>query len=514
MKTYLSTLFFVLFALAINAQNNEKRIALVIGNSAYLHGGALKNPVNDANLIATTLQGLGFTVIKKLNANLRTMQTASADFKNKLKDFDVALFFYAGHGIQVDGINYLVPVDATLDNREMAKYDAFNINDINDAFMANGQNTNIMILDACRNDPFRSWARGGERGFTKIDNPSKGTIIAFATQPGSTAADGEGTNGLYTSKLVVQMKISQNIESVFKNTRKAVNDASGGNQVPQDWSSLMDDFYFKTPSGNISTNNSINNTEPEESGFVQGNVAESYGSISIDSEIGGTLYIDGVYKGDINANSTGNKLTKMTPGSHSLKIEGDETWEKTITVSKDQTAKVSAKSTKVKDLPDQLFDSRDNKYYKIVKIGTQVWMAENLAFNAGSNCWAYDNSQSNVTKYGYLYDWETAKYACPSGWHLPSKSDFETLLNNVGGSGSVAYQALIPSGSSGFSAPFGGWQSKNGNFRNLGDYVGFWSSSVDDGIGAWYIYVTVYGKKAGVSSFKCLGLSVRCLQDN
>ena len=117
----------------------------------------------------------------------------------------------------------------------MAKYDAFDISNVNDAFMQNSNSVNIMILDACRNDPFRSWSRGNEREFTRIENSASGTIIAFATQPGATAADGIGNNGLYTSKLVEQMNVAQDIEDVFKNTRIAVNKASAGKQVPQDW---------------------------------------------------------------------------------------------------------------------------------------------------------------------------------------------------------------------------------------------------------------------------------------
>ncbi|OQY03821.1 MAG: hypothetical protein B6I20_04280 [Bacteroidetes bacterium 4572_117] len=122
------------------------------------------------------------------------------------------------------------------------------------------------------------------------------------------------------------------------------------------------------------------------------------------------------------------------------------------------------------DLPLILTDSRDGKQYKTVEIGNQVWMAENLAYKASSGCWAYDNDQSNVTKYGYLYNWQTAKTVCPTGWHLPTKSEFETLLNNYGNGNDneedwkANYTALIPGGESGFSASFGGWRYGNGKF--------------------------------------------------
>ena len=357
MKRIAFAILFLTFTSFIFAQNNQKRIALVIGNSAYQHGGKLRNPINDANLLANTLKVLGFTVIKKVNADLRTMQIVSAEFKRKIKDYDVALFFYAGHGIQVDGINYLIPIDAKLDDREMTKYDAFNVADINNAFMSNNKNVNIMILDACRNDPFRSWSRGGERGFAKIENSAKGTIIAFATQPGETADDGAGNNGLYTSKLVEQMKISQNIERVFKKTRIEVNKASNGRQVPQDWSSLMADFYFKKGSDKIN-----NNDQSAKSSFLQGKVVYDYGSINIDSKVAGSFYIDDKYKGTIKANSTGNKLTKISIGTHTIKLESDEIWTKTITVYKDQTVKI-----KVIGGLKKWWDLLDDNWRKIFK---------------------------------------------------------------------------------------------------------------------------------------------------
>jgi uncharacterized protein (TIGR02145 family) len=165
---------------------------------------------------------------------------------------------------------------------------------------------------------------------------------------------------------------------------------------------------------------------------------------------------------------------------------------------------------------DKLYDSRDGKDYKIVKIGNQVWMAENLAFNYGSGCWAYDNDQSNATQYGYLYDWNTAKRICPTGWHLPSKSEFETLLNNVGGSGDPANNSLKPGGNSGFSAPFGGGRGSNGLFYDIGEYALFWSSSPADGEYAWLLGIFSNGSSADLDfSFgRSCGFSVRCLQDN
>jgi uncharacterized protein (TIGR02145 family) len=162
-------------------------------------------------------------------------------------------------------------------------------------------------------------------------------------------------------------------------------------------------------------------------------------------------------------------------------------------------------------------DTRDGKVYKTVKIGSQTWMAENLAFNADSNCWVYNNNKKNVPKFGYLYNGKTAQKICPSGWHLPSKEEFETLLNNCGGSAETAYKALLPGGSSGFSILFGGGQD-----INIGEIAPFWSSSLtfleeaeEDIEVQWALYIKSKSSKAYMH-FECsiYGFSVRCLKDN
>jgi len=223
---------------------DEKRLALIIGNSHYGNGQTLKNSANDANLMSTTLKNLGFDVITRIDATKQKMEEAVRDFSKKLPDCNVALFYYAGHGLQVDGVNYLIPTDAKVEDKSDCKFEAVPVNFVVGEFENYPNNVNIVILDACRSNPFRSWSRGGERGF-KIINPTSGTIISFATAEGSTASDGTGNNGLFTEELVKQMTISQPIESVFKKTRVQVQKRSNGGQSPQEWSQLTGDFYFK-----------------------------------------------------------------------------------------------------------------------------------------------------------------------------------------------------------------------------------------------------------------------------
>jgi uncharacterized caspase-like protein len=228
----------------LTTEVTEKRLALVFGNSNYEGKTPLRNPVNDANLMEGTLKELGFEVIKTLDAGKDEMTNAIREFNEKLPDYNVALFYYAGHGNQVDGKNYIIPVDAKLEKPGDCKYEAIDVNFIVEEFERYPDNTNIVILDACRDNPFASWTRGGEMGFRAM-NFTSGTVVAYATSIGATAADGKSANGLYTQELVKQMMIPQSINDVFMNTRMQVKKLSGNTQVPTEDNRLVGHFYFK-----------------------------------------------------------------------------------------------------------------------------------------------------------------------------------------------------------------------------------------------------------------------------
>jgi hypothetical protein len=222
----------------------EKRLALVIGNSDYNNSMVLKNPVNDANLMEGTLKSLGFNVVKLLNATKNDMMSAIRDFSAKLPENNVALFYYAGHGIQVNGQNFLIPTDAILNVPDDCKWEAVSQTTVVEEFEKVPDNINIVILDACRNNPFKSWDRGGVQSF-RVMNAVTGTIIAYATSENSGAADGLGFNGVFTEELVRQMNISQPISSVFMNTRKQVMKKTNNLQRPAESNMLTGEFYFK-----------------------------------------------------------------------------------------------------------------------------------------------------------------------------------------------------------------------------------------------------------------------------
>jgi len=227
--------------------NAEKRIALIIGNADYVNGSKLKNPVNDANLMADSLKKIGFEIIKVTDADKSTFEKAIYDFSKKLPRYNITMFFYAGHGVQVDGINYLLPVDAVLNEKNDVKFQAISVNFITEEFDRYPGNTSILILDACRNNPFRSWMRGAETGFKSIADQPAGSIIAYATRENATALDGVGKNGLYTESLIKEIMKPQSINEVFNNTRYAVLEKSKYSQCPQEWNMMIRAFYFIKP---------------------------------------------------------------------------------------------------------------------------------------------------------------------------------------------------------------------------------------------------------------------------
>jgi hypothetical protein len=239
-----------------DSSNSEQRVALVIGNSAY-RDAPLLNPVNDARDIAQTLRGLGFQVIHKENLAQNEMKMAIRAFGERIRNGAIGLFYYAGHGIQVNGQNYLVPIGATINSEAEVEYESVDVGLVLAQMETAGNSMNIVVLDACRNNPFARSFRSNVRGLASINAPS-GTLIAYATAPGSIASDGDARNGLYTQELLNNMRTpGLSIEEVFKRARIAVKDKTSGKQIPWESSSLVGDFYFIKP------NNAGNSTRPD-----------------------------------------------------------------------------------------------------------------------------------------------------------------------------------------------------------------------------------------------------------
>jgi hypothetical protein len=230
------------------ANSGEKRVALVIGNSAY-KTAPLANPVNDARAMADKLRALGFEVHAYENLTQKEMNRATTRFGESLSSGSVGLLFYAGHGMQVKGRNFLIPIDAEIRTEASVRNEAVDAEQVMDQMDAAKTALNIVILDACRNNPFerrfRSTGGGSSGGLASMDAP-KGTLIAYATGPGKVASDGDGANGLYTSEILkVIEEPGLRIEDVFKRVRLNVARATSDEQLPWETSSLVGDFYFK-----------------------------------------------------------------------------------------------------------------------------------------------------------------------------------------------------------------------------------------------------------------------------
>jgi hypothetical protein len=230
-------------AVGIAHASSDRRVALVIGNSTYKEA-PLRNPVNDARAMANALRGRGFEVIVRENATKQQMESAIADFGEKLNEGATGLFFYAGHGMQVNGRNFLVPVDASLTSEQRIRIETTDVDLVIEQMHAAKARVSMVILDACRNNPFERRYRSIGGGLAQIGAP-EGTLIAYATAPGKVAADGDGRNGLYTEELLNALsQPGLKVEEVFKIVRVAVSRRSNGAQTPWEASSLTGDFYF------------------------------------------------------------------------------------------------------------------------------------------------------------------------------------------------------------------------------------------------------------------------------
>lgn len=255
MRYFLSLALFVSVAIcAVSAAQAERRVALVIGNSAYEHTASLENPKNDAKAISAALERLDFEVLTGLDANIQEMIGLVREFSRVLEGADVALFFYAGHGLQVDGVNYLAPVDAELGDQADLDFGTVKLSSILRQ-MDRHRSANLVFLDACRDNPLaRSLARSiisvGRsasfgRGLARVE-AGIGTLIAYATQPGNIALDGSDGHSPFTKALLNHIETpGLDIGSMMIKVRQDVIAATREKQIPWDHSSLTGQFYFK-----------------------------------------------------------------------------------------------------------------------------------------------------------------------------------------------------------------------------------------------------------------------------
>ena len=223
------------------------KIALVIGNGGYKQA-PLKNPANDARAIGEALKATGFEVALSMDADRGRMASAVQAYVQALEARKcVGLFYYAGHGIQIAWRNYMLPVDADIGTAADIPKQGLHVNRLLEGMTMAANPMNIIILDACRDNPFGSLNGVDTKGLSQMDAPQN-TILAYATSPGNVASDGDGVNGLYTENLLRELKVPEaKVEDVFKRVRLNVRRKSNGAQIPWESTSLEEDFYFLPP---------------------------------------------------------------------------------------------------------------------------------------------------------------------------------------------------------------------------------------------------------------------------
>ena len=229
----------------LEAMRTEARTALVIGNADY-RSSPLANPANDARLVATTLRKLGFEVVEGHNLDQRGMKRKVSDFGRSLqKRGGVGVFYFAGHGMRIKGQNFLVPIGAQIEGEADVEIESVALNAILRRMGKADNRLNLVILDACRDNPYAAQTRA-IGGLASIEAPDR-TLVAYATAPESVAADGKGSNGVYTEALVAEMNSAYEVGKMFRMVRTRVKVATADAQVPWESTSLEGDFYFVLP---------------------------------------------------------------------------------------------------------------------------------------------------------------------------------------------------------------------------------------------------------------------------
>jgi len=239
----------VLVAIVAQPAAARERVALVIGNGAY-QSAPLANPVRDAGLVGEALGAVGFSVLRISDADQRGMRRAIQDFADRLHDAGadaVGLVYFAGHGVEVAGRNYLIPVGARIRRESDVAIEAVAADEVLQIFAFSPNAFNMLVLDACRNNPYARGFRSASRGLARMDAPT-GTLIAYATSPGSVAVDGSGDNSPYSAALAEMIRQpGLTVEAAFKRVRVSVMASTAGEQVPWEASSLVGDFFFNGP---------------------------------------------------------------------------------------------------------------------------------------------------------------------------------------------------------------------------------------------------------------------------
>ena len=321
------------------AAQEGRNVALVIGNGNYTDLGRLSNPPNDARDMAAALRGIGFEVDTVIDGSLRQMEQAVVRLGDRLSSGadTTGFFFYAGHGVQSDGSNYLIPAGASIPSEDFLSERALSAQVVLNIMQRAGNSLNVVVLDACRDNPF-SWSRSGTRGLSAISSQPPGSIVAYATSAGSVAQDGTGRNGVFTAELLKHItKPGIDVDEVFDLTARGVMETTNNRQIPAVYKQFFGSAFLAGSSGGSRSSSS---TQPARTpGFT---VERTFGSIRVSVATAGTVYLDGTRMGAIGAGQTAT-LSDVEAGSRRVEVRyaNGERERFTVTVRTGSTAAAS-----------------------------------------------------------------------------------------------------------------------------------------------------------------------------
>ena len=343
---YLTFAFFLAICSISSLDAQGKKVALVIGNSAYATG-PLRNPANDAADIAAALREIGFSVALGMDANKKTMYQLVDQFGSDIRGADIALFYYSGHGVQAGGENYLIPVGADISIASDVEIEGVQLQRLMGRMNAGGAGTNIVILDACRNNPFPQASKGMEKGLAVVGQKPPESVIVYATEAGETADDGSGRNGVFTAALLRNIKRGEELTAIIRDVNAEVRRETNQKQKPAKYDNLTRAVYLAGTSA-VAASASSAPMAPAPLVAVAPSAAptltvtRSYGSLVVSAATGGSLYLDGRAMGELPAGAEA-RLDNVEVGDRSIEIRyatGDKET-KSALVQKGQSSSVS-----------------------------------------------------------------------------------------------------------------------------------------------------------------------------
>ncbi len=485
-------LLLILSVVGLNAQqSNTNRVALVIGVQNYTGVPPLRHSLRDANDMSAALKLKGFKVETLVDPKTKKeIKDAITRYYNIMREKSnaVGIIYYAGHGTQLEGENFLIPATASLQLPGDLDDQCVKMNLVMSVLNSSNNNLNIFLLDACRTNNFTSFSRDINKGLASIEAP-KGSIVVFATQPGTVASDGTGKNGLFTSKLLKYInEPNLNIGDVLRKVKHDVNEESEGKQLPSVVdNSIGGEFYFTTP-----TNTSPNAPPP------------------------------------------------VTPST--IKKENS-------VIKNSSAVTTKEKIVENENITEPLDYGYGTSDAGILEVGSRKWISKNLNMSTFVNgepipeaktagdwvnasdkkqpAWCYyNNDPSNGSSYGKLYNWYAVndpRGLAPKGWHIPSDEEWTLMITNLGGESVAGSTIKSTSGwnsngngsnASGFNGLPGGFRYSIGKFSEVGKSSYWWSSTAFNAGSAGCLNLFNYNDRVSKShDYKGCGFSVRCIKD-